>query len=1190
MKRLSLFVLAALTVTQGLSGVSRSQESSNKLIGPLMWPLRKGSTGSPASPGSEKSVLSEQISVRAKGRGHPWINLSDGHELVSSYTGDPKLVRELGAGGSRPLSLASADLDEDGVPDLVTGLAIGNEGIIAVYRGNVDSIYPNTPEAQARKREASFTDAPFLSPARLFAVPSTPDFLGTGDFDADGHTDIAVAARGSDTIFFLSGDGSGGMGAAKAVKLPGSITAMTSGDVNRADGLTDLIVGIAATEGPRLLVFEGAEGAFGCEPEVIRLPGEATAVAVGRLYGGTYADIAVAAGGYLFTIHGRDRKLSLDEAARAGVSAPETEKLRLGSRPRSIAIGDFAGDRREQVAVLLENGTIEAVEAGNPNWSQKTMRDKVGLSSGGWAPGSYLLPARVSGRAGHDLILADASANKLRVLVSADRRSAEDATLATYSGPDAAIELDVDEMPVAALTMRLNIDARSDLVLLRRGRSSPSVVLTGFDHTYLVNTASDGGAADLSSVPSSSWSSATTPEAIPAGPLRPCISLSNSDGGNNLIEFQIPGAGVPSIVLQSALPQLTTGTTIDGTTQPGGLVEINGAGLGVDALVGTSSSNVLRGLVINRSANGIMMEQGTGSIIEGNFIGTDSSGELVRGNSLDGLFISGSSNNTLGGTANSAINVISGNNGNGVTINGANATGNVVRLNIIGADTNQQNLLGNGLAGVLIDNGASGNTIGGTATGFVNIIAGSARAGVSIVSASAANLVQRNQIQQNNFSGVVLLAPTNTIGGNPNANLTNGLWLNKQDGVFLNTAAATNDLVQGNLIGVGFSNGKPTALGNTLSGVSIGSGASHNSIGGTPTVFGNDIDLNQGDGVRVSSGTGNSILTNRIIGNAGLAIHLFPGANDNQQPPTITSATLTGTVGRPVTPAAAAMVINFKFHDQPNQNFRLQFFIPTICDCTDPSCIQPDLTVYTLPVTTDVNGDAPSPVTINLTSAPPPNSFVNATATNSNVSTSQYSECVQIGTASACIYSISPQQSPALDAGGASGSFTVTTASNCNWTPTPSDGWITIKSGNGPGNGTVNYSVAANPNTNGRAGTITVVQGVTYFVNQAGAGSGPDFALSFDSPTIPGPAGTKVPVTLNITRTGGFTGEVIITPPDPSGGIKAKPPDPAATTDSTYRVKLKIAGGAPLGPHQLIFTGADDSGKTHSVTLTVVVQ
>ena len=100
----------------------------------------------------------------------------------------------------------------------------------------------------------------------------------------------------------------------------------------------------------------------------------------------------------------------------------------------------------------------------------------------------------------------------------------------------------------------------------------------------------------------------------------------------------------------------------------------------------------------------------------------------------------------------------------------------------------------------------------------------------------------------------------------------------------------------------------------------------------------------------------------------------------------------------------------------------------------------------------------------------------------------------------------------------------------------------------------------------------------------------PDFSLGFDQSTVNAQAGTKARVTVNINRTGGFTGNVTVTPPNPAGGIKPKPADPITTTDSTASFKFKIAAGAAPGPHQLTFTGKDDSGRTRTATVTLVVQ
>ncbi len=84
-----------------------------------------------------------------------------------------------------------------------------------------------------------------------------------------------------------------------------------------------------------------------------------------------------------------------------------------------------------------------------------------------------------------------------------------------------------------------------------------------------------------------------------------------------------------------------------------------------------------------------------------------------------------------------------------------------------------------------------------------------------------------------------------------------------------------------------------------------------------------------------------------------------------------------------------------------------------------------------------------------------------------------------------CAYSISPS-SRSHGAGAETGTVDVTTQTGCNWTAASNAGWITITSGSsGSGNGTVNYSVAANTTVSSRTGTLTIA-GQTFTVNQAG--------------------------------------------------------------------------------------------------------
>src|SRR4030095_11261340 len=94
------------------------------------------------------AYLAEQVSVAAAGRGNPTLNLADGRAVITSFKGPEELQQALSLNQAEPLSLASADFDEDGVPDLVSGYGFRGQGILSVLRGNVDAIYPNAPEAQ----------------------------------------------------------------------------------------------------------------------------------------------------------------------------------------------------------------------------------------------------------------------------------------------------------------------------------------------------------------------------------------------------------------------------------------------------------------------------------------------------------------------------------------------------------------------------------------------------------------------------------------------------------------------------------------------------------------------------------------------------------------------------------------------------------------------------------------------------------------------------------------------------------------------------------------------------------------------------------------------------------------------------------------------------------------------------------
>ncbi len=361
-----------------------------------------------------------------------------------------------------------------------------------------------------------------------------------------------------------------------------------------------------------------------------------------------------------------------------------------------------------------------------------------------------------------------------------------------------------------------------------------------------------------------------------AGSLRQAILDANAASGRDTIVFQIPGSGAHTLTPLSALPPITDPIAIDGTTQPGftlqPVIELNGASAGNNAGLRLLAGNsTIRGLVINRfGADGIRIEGPGTNFIQGNFIGTDVTGSVSRGNGQNGVLVNGSSGNVIGGTNTAGRNVISANGDTGVYL--LNGGGNVVQGNFIGTTVAGTTDLGNTNNGIAVYN-ASGNLIGGTIPATRNILSGNDGSGIYLFGTGAtANLVQGNYIGTdgsgslaigNVADGVTLLdAASNTIGGT-NAGAGNVIAGNGKAGVFLNGAGVTNNLVQGNLIGTDASG--RLALGNAFAGITI-SGASGNRLGGTTAEARNVISGNKQDGVFITTNSVGNLLEGNFIG------------------------------------------------------------------------------------------------------------------------------------------------------------------------------------------------------------------------------------------------------------------------------------------------------------------------------------
>ncbi|HAB19494.1 MAG TPA: hypothetical protein DCE44_24065, partial [Verrucomicrobiales bacterium] len=424
---------------------------------------------------------------------------------------------------------------------------------------------------------------------------------------------------------------------------------------------------------------------------------------------------------------------------------------------------------------------------------------------------------------------------------------------------------------------------------------------------------------------------------------------------------------------------------LNGASAPGGT-----SGLRI-----TTTNSVVRGLIINRwKANGIELSGGGGHVIERCFVGLGPSGTNDLGNSLNGILLADSTINRIGAASVAAGNVISGNEDHGIRLNGTNSVGNQIIGNIIGLDEAGSTDLGNTDHGIMI-NQAVGTEVGGETAESGNLISGNNGNGIRIQGAGAySTLIRRNFIgsdrtglldRGNNLDGIYVdRVPMTTIGGPLAGNLISG---NTGAGIRLDGAGTTNTLILGNRIGTDDTGVQ--ALANSGAGIEIVNQAGTNQIGGLDLGEGNILAFNAGDGVFISSGLKNSVRGNRHFGNGGLGIDLGGngvqandandsdgGANQLQNYPVIARAVLN----------SGNTEITGELRSLPSTEFALDFFAN---DSADPSGNgEGQQFLGTITVTTDMAGLA------RFTNALPGGTsrrFITGTATDPPGNTSEFS-------------------------------------------------------------------------------------------------------------------------------------------------------------------------------------------------------